>query len=63
MKVTCEHCKDKFPFIHGAFIDNAAGAQNLTLDFDITCNNAGCAMPTFCMCECHNIDVTGGAQP
>ena len=58
--MTCEHCKDQqFDY---AIIDNgAAGAQAFTLDFE-PCNNAGCAVPTFCMCECHIIDVTGGAQ-
>ncbi len=55
--MTCEHCKE----FSGIYVDNGAGAQNLTLEFD-TYNNAGCTMPTFCTCECHYINVNGGAQ-
>ena len=58
--MTCEHCKDNQ--FDNTFMDNGvAGAQELTLKFD-TCNDAGCATPAFCTCECHNINVTGGAQ-
>ena len=60
--MTCEHCKDKqFDY---ALIDNgAACAQDLTYNIQVDCNNAACAAPTFCTCECHYIDITGGAQP
>lgn len=53
--MTCEHCeKDDI-------IDTTGAAQPiLNLKTQITCDAADVA-PTFCMCECHNVNADRGA--
>jgi len=56
--MTCEHCeKDDM------IIDTTGAAQPiLNIEMPITYDDAAaCAVPTFCACECHNINADRGA--
>lgn len=55
--MTCEHCeKDDM-----TIIDTTGAAQPiLNINTPIT-GDAACVAPTFCSCECHNINADRGA--
>lgn len=56
--MTCEHCeKDDM-----TIIDTTRAAQPIVLNLktQIT-SDAACVAPTFCACECHNVNADRGA--